>query len=211
MLGLIAPTLVAIVAAWVLGGTPRALVNTRVRAWPVVVCAFALELLLYNPPIDRQAWALVLGPWIWVATKVALLCVVLLNALEVRRPWPWLVIGAGLALNTLVIVANGGFMPQSIEAASAVWGPRTLDPSRLHNVVPVGPATRLEWLGDNFPEPRWLPRANVLSVGDIVLAGGVAAWVFKLTRDKRTVTSLRISLSDPPSHGHARTSRRCST
>jgi len=36
----------------------------------------------------------------------------------------------------------------------------------------------LPWLADVLPQPAWLPRPNVVSVGDILLAGGVAAWAF---------------------------------
>jgi Family of unknown function (DUF5317) len=46
----------------------------------------------------------------------------------------------------------------------------------------MGPDTWLAWLGDIFPEPAWLPRANVVSIGDLVLATGIAAWVFSTLR-----------------------------
>src|SRR5438552_1428423 len=213
MLGLLAPTLVAIGAACALGGTLRNLLYIRVRGWPAIVVAFAIELVLYNPPVDGQAWANAVGPWLWVATKLVLLGVVLLNARDAAQRWPWLVVGAGLALNTLVIVSNGGFMPQSVDAAAAVWGQRTLDPARLHNVMPIGPQTQLVWLADVLPEPRWLPRANVLSVGDLLLAAGVAAWAFVATKPtiRFSIDSLGISWSEAPLHGDARSSRRIST
>jgi hypothetical protein len=38
--------------------------------------------------------------------------------------------------------------------------------------------SRLPWLGDILPLPSWLPRANVLSIGDVVLALGVGGWIF---------------------------------
>src|SRR5690348_1744253 len=105
MLGLITPTLIAIVAACVCGGTLRGLVNTRVRAWPAIAGAFAVELVLYNPPVDGQAWAIAWGPWVWVGTKLILLAVVLVNARETGPRIAWLLVALGLGLNTLVIVA----------------------------------------------------------------------------------------------------------
>jgi uncharacterized protein DUF5317 len=84
----------------------------------------------------------------------------------------------GVSLNTVVIAVNAGHMPQSPEAALAVWGVSQIDPARLQNVSVMGPETRLGWLGDVFAEPDWLPRRNVVSVGDILLALGVATWVF---------------------------------
>ena len=52
-------------------------------------------------------------------------------------------------------------------------------PGTLYNtVVLIGPETRLTGLGDVLPEPAWLPGANVVSVGDLVLAAGLAWWAF---------------------------------
>jgi Family of unknown function (DUF5317) len=184
MPGLLAPTLVAVIAAGALGGTPQGLRDGRLRAWPAALAAFAVELALYNPPLDRQPLALQVGPWIWLASRNILLGVLLANALPRRGTvcWPLLVAAVGLALNSLVIVGNGGHMPQSAAAAAAVWGSNHIDPDRLQNVALMGPDTWLPWLGDIFPEPAWLPRPNVVSIGDLVLATGIAAWVFSTLR-----------------------------
>src|SRR5712691_7927471 len=104
MIGLLLPTLFALVGAPFAGGSIAGLVRARMEWWWVVVGAFAVELVLYNPPVDTQAWALSIGPWLWVVMSV------------------------GIGLNTLVIVANGGHMPQSVEAATAVWGPQHAGP-----------------------------------------------------------------------------------
>jgi hypothetical protein len=93
---------------------------------------------------------------------------------------PAFVVALGLGLNTLVIVANGGYMPQSREAAAEVWGnpsAATVDSARLENTRPMDQTSQLAWLGDTLPEPRWLPRANVLSIGDVMLALGMAGWI----------------------------------
>ena len=209
MVGLLAPTILAIIVARMLQGTPRAVFARSIRGWPLIVGAFAVELVLYNPPVDGQAWAMGAGPWIWVGTKLVLLGVVAANVRSNAPRWPWLVILVGLALNTLVVVANGGYMPQSVEAANAVWGARALDPSRLHNVTPLAPDARLAWLGDVIPEPTWLPRANVISAGDIMLALGVATLLFAWSEPALGCSG--ISWSNPPLHEDAHPSRRGST
>lgn len=184
MFGLLLPTLIATVAALGLGGSAAQLARARFKWWSIVVLAFAVELILYNPPINSLDWAIAVGPWIWVATKFGMLAALLRNARHNRR-WdlPCLVMAAGIGLNTLAIVANAGHMPQSAEAAVAVWGshPITTDVQipRLDNIVLMGPDTQLAWLGDTLPEPRWLPRPNVLSVGDVLLALGMGGWVFR--------------------------------
>jgi hypothetical protein len=160
MIGLLLPTLLAFVAALVAGGSPARLARARMDWWWVVVGAFGLELALYNPPVNTQAWALSIGPWLWVATKVAMLAALARNARTDRAArWTWLVMTVGIGLNAIVIVANGGHMPQSVEAAVAVWGPRHASPDalpgRLQNIAVLGPDSRLPWLADVITEPSW--------------------------------------------------------
>jgi Family of unknown function (DUF5317) len=187
MSGLLLPTLLATVAALASGGSLTGWRRARLDWWPVLVLAFVTELVLYDPPVDQQPWALVFGPWIWVVARLAILAVCVRNARSASG-WSaaWLVMALGLTLNQLVIVANGGHMPQSPVAAAMVWGEGYVQPDRyagrLDNVVWMTSQTPLGWLGDILPEPRWLPRPNVLSVGDVLLAAGMAAWTFRLTR-----------------------------
>jgi hypothetical protein len=74
-------------------------------------------------------------------------------------------------------------MPQSTEAAIQVWGIEQVNAqraaARLHNVAPMDANTRLAWLGDVFAQPGWLPRPNVISIGDILLSLGIAAWAYQ--------------------------------
>ena len=171
MVWLLAPAVVALVAGLVTGGSPRRLFDARFRGWPAVVIAFFVEFALYNPPLDEQPWALFMGPWVWVAARLVLVAVLVLNAWS--GPKVWWIAALGVSLNTLVIVVNGGHMP--------VWGATQIDTQRLQNVAAMGSETRLAWLGDVFAEPEWLPRRNVVSVGDILLAVGVAKWVYAVS------------------------------
>jgi hypothetical protein len=199
MLGLLAPTFVAVVAALVLRGSLRRLFITRVCWWPAVLVAFAVELVLYNPPVNGQAWAVQVGPWIWLATKLVLFAVLARNAWSTagRVGWPWVVAAVGVALNALVIALNDGHMPQAPEAAIAVWGASHIDPFKLQNVAPMRPDTVLPWLADVLPQPAWLPRPNVVSIGDLLLATGTAAWVFGAMMPTISFQKGYIGLSAP--------------
>jgi hypothetical protein len=42
------------------------------------------------------------------------------------------------------------------------------------------PESRLPLLGDIIPEPSWMPMANVISVGDLLLSLGIAAAMLPL-------------------------------
>jgi Family of unknown function (DUF5317) len=203
MIGLLLPTLLALVGGLFARGSVTRLVRARMEWWWVVVGAFGVELVLYNPPVNTQAWALSIGPWLWVATKLAMLAALVRNSRADRASrWLWLIMGVGVGLNTLVIVVNGGHMPQSVEAAAAVWGPQHVGPGafpgRLQNVAVLGPESRLTWLADVIAEPSWLPRPNVLSVGDVLLAFGMAGWVFGATRRRANPESVRSVLAEPP-------------
>lgn len=181
MVGLLVPALGAFFVGLLSEGSPRRLIETQIRGWPLVVVCFGLELALYNPPLDAQPWAMAIGPWLWLATRAGFLVVLIVNGWlgpgTVVR-WAWRIAALGMLLNSVVIAANGGHMPQSPEAAAAVWGSSQIDAQRLENVSVMGPWTRLPWLGDVLAEPGWLPRRNVVSIGDVLLSMGVAAWLY---------------------------------
>jgi hypothetical protein len=184
VLGLLLPLILTSVAGSLWAGSTAGLQRTRVQWWPLAVGSIAVQLVLYNPPIDGQAWALTWGPWIWVASLIGLLAVCIRNGLF-KEPGrgAFRMAALGICLNILVVVANGGFMPQSPEARMMVRGiPLVAEdtPHKLRNVVPSGPDTRLVWLSDIIPQPRWLPTANVVSIGDLVLSAALALWALQV-------------------------------
>jgi hypothetical protein len=186
MIGLIAPAGLAILLALALGGSFAGWADLRVRWWPAAIGAFAVQLVLHNPPLDQQPWALVWGPWIWVMSLLVMLGVLCRNgAAAGRSRLPWQGAALGVALNLAVVVANGGYMPQSAEARSVTRGVAHTSEQEtsghLRNVTPIGPETRLAWLGDVIPQPAWLPRANVVSLGDLLLSAGLGWWAFQIT------------------------------
>jgi hypothetical protein len=213
MVGLLLPSLLALVLALALGGSPRSWSRASVLGWPLVVGVFAFELALYNPPVDREPWAMWIGPWLWLATRLVLLGVALINARQAGPGrWAWAIAACGLACNTLVIAANAGHMPQSPAAAAAVWGDRLrAAPPHLDNTTPMTAETRLAPLGDVLAEPTWLPRPNVVSIGDLLLAAGLAAWVFRASRPLPAGPGRDIvSGIGTPIHGSPRPTRWCS-
>jgi hypothetical protein len=186
MTGLAALGLIGVAAALLRGGSFAGWARIQVSWSLVALGSLVVQLLLHNPPADHQPWAITWGPMIWTSCLAALFAVLLRNAFvsSVGR-FPWLVAALGVGLNLLVVVANGGFMPQSADARVAARGEsitvtQSSEP-RLRNIVPMTDQTQLSLLGDVIPEPSWLPNANVISVGDLLLGSGLAWWAFVIT------------------------------
>lgn len=183
MLGLLLPVLLTSVAGALRVGSAAGLQRQRIELWPLALGSIGIQLVLFNPPVDRQAWALVWGPWVWIASLVVLLAVLVRNAAS--NPGgrgAFRLAALGVALNLIVVIANGGYMPQSPSARLAVRGTPLMAQGaapQLRNIAPSDSDTRLAWLGDVFAQPAWLPTANVVSIGDLVLSAAMAWWALR--------------------------------
>jgi hypothetical protein len=173
------------VIAGLIAGLARAWVGKRsfrivsIR-WPgLVLFAFIPQLISFYL---ARAGIRISGEWapvILISSQVLLLLFVWLNR---KQPGFWL-LGAGLLLNFLVIVLNGGLMPISPEAVRRIY-PNVPETAwsvgrRLGNgkdiVLPVS-ATRLWFLSDRFLAPDWLHYPVAFSAGDVLVALG-AFWL----------------------------------
>lgn len=92
-----------------------------------------------------------------------------------RLPWV-LVVFVGLALNSLVMLLNGGRMPVTAQVLGSV----ALGADDPHYVL-AAPATRLASLGDVLPV-RVGGLGAVLSPGDLLIALGLAGFVQRQMR-----------------------------
>ena len=145
------------------GGRLSALADLQLRGVPIVVGAFAVQILLVNVlPHGSES----LHAAIHVASYGVLGVVMAANLNVPGMP----LIALGGALNTTAIAANGGVMPAS-EAALRFAG-MTPDPAGFAN---SSVAASAGFLGDIMAVPAWVPAANVFSVGDLLLVAG--AWV----------------------------------
>jgi hypothetical protein len=184
MLGLILPAALFVLLGVVHGGSLARWSALHVRGWPLAAACLLVQVALFSPLLERQPLIVAYGPWLYVLSLVGVGAALLANARAEQAARLSLTLAAlGVALNCLVIVANRGHMPRSEEAAVALGMPPSaqLMQERLVNVEPLGGQTRLGWLGDTISEPGWLPLANVVSIGDLLLAAGLAWWAFRVT------------------------------
>jgi hypothetical protein len=103
---------------------------------------------------------------VYLSSTVAVFAFVLLN---LRVPgMPLLAVGA--LSNLVAILANGGAMPVDPAAAAALGH---VSGAAFNNTFATDHAV-LRPLTDIFALPRWLPAANVVSIGDLLISIGMA-------------------------------------
>ncbi|WP_052914508.1 DUF5317 domain-containing protein [Protofrankia coriariae] len=158
------------------GGTLDALVRVYVsRPWMFVATIAALSVSRFIPGLYAAAWVL------------ATVAVALFAAANSRLPGVGL-LWAGIALNTVVILANGGQMPVSLWAAErAGVSASEIYASAQH--TPGGDNTVLRPATDVIPLA--FPGAGaVISIGDVLAAAGVGMFgAVAPVRARRTLES----------------------
>jgi uncharacterized protein DUF5317 len=173
--------LAGLVAGLALGGHPRNLLDLRLRAWPLLLLPLAWRIAQLIAG-DDAPWERGVLPYVFPAE---LLLLVVFAAWNWRLPLLPL-IGAGAALNALVVAVNGGRMPiplalvRTIGGSAAAAHLAAVGSSGSYTVL--GPHTRLPWLADVILLPGPLPRA--LSAGDVMLMIGLCGAVAMLLLNK---------------------------
>ena len=108
-----------------------------------------------------------------------------------RVPGIWL-LALGASLNLLAITANGGVMPADPDALRLAGWPVTS--SDFENSAALA-HPRLAFLGDVFAIPRFVPLANVFSIGDVLIVlGGI--WAIHSICGSRLVPNGRRRATD---------------
>jgi hypothetical protein len=164
--------IVATIVAVVRGGSLDNLAGTRF-AWTWVLFAGLVIQIVFD------LWAPVtVGGGLGLAITLFSIACVLFFLLQNRDLPGTLVASVGLAMNALVIAANGA-MPVSLSAMkTAGIGAESFGQLGIKHELMDG-ATRIRWLGDIFPIPN---TEKIFSAGDVVLAVGLGILVYSCTR-----------------------------
>ncbi|MEW9702030.1 DUF5317 domain-containing protein [Paenibacillus sp. SI8] len=89
---------------------------------------------------------------------------------------------AGVALNTLVMLVNGGRMPVSEEAASVldpIYVKMLKEDPVVYKHILMTDATRLPFLGDIISLSAPYPRRQAISIGDVIMNFGIFIYLQK--------------------------------
>jgi hypothetical protein len=149
----------------VLGGRLTGLAALRFRWAPAIALGLIAQLALFSEPVTARIGDL--GPAVYVGTTSLVVLAVIRNRTIPGMP----IVAAGAASNLLAIVANGGYMPAGRSALEALG---KVEPTVYSNSA-LMPDPVLWPLTDVFAMPRWIPGANIFSVGDVLIALGVAS------------------------------------
>lgn len=152
-----------------LGGRIEGLSQLRFR-WPwLAVGGLLVQVVLFSETGFDAAGSL--APAIYVLSTAAVLIAVVRNLPLAGMP----IVALGALANLAAILANAGSMPAD-PGALALAGLSAGD--HTNSVVLARPG--LQPLTDVFAAPAWVPFANVFSVGDVLIAIGIA-WVIAAT------------------------------
>ena len=189
---------VGLVAGLLAGGRLERLGSLSLRWAPLAVVGLLVQVVVFFGPVADRIGEL--GVPLYVGSTAVVLVVVLRN---IRVPGLALV-AAGAAANLAAIVANGGYMPAAAEALAAIG--KGVGSGYSNSAVLPEPA--LAPLTDLFAMPAWLPFANVFSVGDLLIAAGVAWAVGAAMRGpspvvRRGTSSQSTGAPEPPVDGAA--------
>jgi hypothetical protein len=167
----------AVLVGYALGGRLRRFEELRIHRWGLAVVAVPLQFL---PAVEIGAVAAtVVGPVMNVVSYALLVLFLMWNR---WIPGAW-VMAIGLLLNLVVVVANGG-MPVQPEAIQRAGGDTTLLQDATATKHHLMTEDDVLWrLGDVIAIPP--PVSSVVSIGDVLLYGGICYSVVQIMRGRR--------------------------
>jgi uncharacterized protein DUF5317 len=164
----------AVLAGILGGGSIRFLERLRVHWWGLAPIALVLQSVPLPVGSAERAGS---AAAMLVSSYVLLLAVIAVN----RRVPGAAFMAAGLTMNLAVVALNGG-MPVSRDAilAAGADGVILIEDGARHHLMSESDV--LQPLADVVPVPS--PFGVVISIGDVLLYGGMAWWCFVVTRGR---------------------------
>jgi hypothetical protein len=176
----------ALVIAVLIGGDVRRLSQIKIQHLELLLAAFAVKVAVAILGTTHSPVAVSVARPLNVIGAILLLAVVWFN----RRISGALLFGAGLSLNLIVIVAFGGRMPVLLPHDADPNSPVLvllrggLDPLHVALTQPQG----LWFIGDIFAIPGLGGHSSLVSIGDLLMAAGVAWLIIRCSQRAPALT-----------------------
>jgi len=176
----------SLVIAVLIGGDVRRLSQIKIRHLELLLAAFAVKAAVAILGTTHSQAAVTVARPLNVIGAVLLLAVVWFN----RRIPGALLFGAGLTLNLIVIVTFGGRMPVLLphdvdpNSPALVMLKGGLDPLHVALSHPQG----LWFIGDVFTIPGIGGHSSLVSIGDLLMAAGVAWLIIRCSQRTPALT-----------------------
>jgi len=171
--------LFALLIGWISGGKFWRLADAKIRHVWLIFVPLGLYLVSWAPPLVKLPWFL--GACAIIG-KGALIAVAVFN---LRLPGVKLIL-AGLLVNVVALSVNGGMMPASAEALTAVFGQGYVDQARhavhVRSAI-MDASTELGFLCDIVAAKRpFVLVPAVYSIGDLVMSVGIFIAIIGIMR-----------------------------
>ncbi|HVF74630.1 MAG TPA: MFS transporter [Acidimicrobiales bacterium] len=151
------------------GGKLGRVADLRLRRWPVLLLALAVQLIALKAPLPVDIAAglnlssYALGVWY------------LAGNLHIPGMW---IVAVGSGTNILALIANRGVMPATEGALATAGLPATAGGGFVNSTEL--PDARIQFFGDIFALPESFPLHNVFSIGDIFIVLGALIAVHRI-------------------------------
>ena len=200
---LVTSVLAGLLIGFARGGNFAAFKTLRLRWLPLLFVAVFTQIAIFTYVAGQRGFAHDYGPYIHIATLLATLFVMSRN---LHIPGMKIIM-LGAALNALVIIINGGFMPSpearlaeagklvKVDKAESGRNDAVLSNSKT---VPNGTGLFVDGdapllvLGDIFAVPKGWPFANVFSVGDVLIGVGAGVAIVRVMYAGREVRAAEL-------------------
>lgn len=179
----------SILIGYLRGGRLSHLLKNPLKFQVFVILSLLIQIAIFSKLADillLPRFSIIL---LHIVSYVLLLLFTFINRKVIGIP----VIGTGILLNAIAIFSNRGYMPtlaDNLLKTSAGKGSEAVaHGGPVNNSIQITGSTRFPWLCDIFSLPSWLPFSNVFSIGDIIIAVGVALYlVINMRQRNRSVS-----------------------
>ncbi len=167
------------------GGKFSNIASEEIKYWGLIVSSFLLESATVF--FAGRGWGFVKSNILYIHSLSYILLLIGLGFNY--KKFSFRIMGLGVILNFIVILANGGQMPVSLEALETLGMTRNISlisegSDIVHSIL--SPTVRLRYLADIMPFGRkgFLP--SVISIGDILMSIGAFVYIQRLMLGKKT-------------------------